>query len=289
MNQTLTHMINPILAPSGSRLAKIQSLTFTTIQNALCYSQTGMQVDVLAIQFPEDHPIIPPFARRGPDLTRSVLDLSEFDSPRRLPLLHDLLNAASQATSADFIVYTNIDIHIQPYFYAFIANQVQNGKRSFVINRRTLPNQTISVDNLAELYAQHGEPHRGWDCFVFPRAWIPNFRLENVCIGAPMAGLALVANLVALSGQFVEFRREQLTFHLGNDRTWAGPSAQAYIRYNILQTQRVLDRLVDKHGGFPRGTPPARMVRLFHLGKLGTLYLYLRHRFYIPVGWIKPD
>jgi hypothetical protein len=191
-------------------------------------------------------------------------------------LLGDILDRLYDATNAEYMIYTNVDIGLQPYFYQAVDQMIEEGFDAFVINRRTVPNQHASVHNLPLIFSQAGEPHRGWDCFVFPRSVYPQYRLGTVCIGIPRADLALISNMVAFASRFREFRNRHLTFHLGNERTWRSSEFSDYAEHNTNEALRILSKLEAEHGPFDRSSPPGSF--LFKYRRFGRLYeLWARH------------
>lgn len=102
-------------------------------------------------------------------LTRTVQDVGDFQIPRPLPLLFDVLElGAAAAKPQDFLIYTNSDICLQPYFYGAVRQLISAGYDAITINRRTFGDQrTGPLDPL--MMAEVGQPHKGYDCFVFSK------------------------------------------------------------------------------------------------------------------------
>lgn len=183
---------------------------------------TISDVEQFAACLPGDDELVPPWLARTPDLTRSVLDVGGYTEGRPLPLLADLLQAAHDASDAEWLIYTNVDIAPQPYFYEAVARLLAEGNDALVINRRTVPAAAPSgeVPPLELLYAEIGNRHLGYDCFVFPRAWVPELALGTICVGESLVGAALVVALWAKAERPVLVGDAHLTFHLGNDGRW---------------------------------------------------------------------
>ena len=284
----LAHIINPVAAASDTRFYFIQQITFRSM--VIAQNQAGdQQVCLLSAQYPEDRSMLFPGFEPTPDLSRSVLDVAEFHTPRKLPILQDILDQAHQHSTAPYVIYTNVDIGLQPNFYRAVASFIDQGYDSFVINRRTISD--TSPFQLDDIYANAGKPHRGWDCFVFPRSWIPDFRLGTLCIGAPLVGLAFLSNLVARSRNFKEFRNERLTFHLGDDKTWNRKSFFDYRKHNYTQLMRQLEQLTEIYGEFPPSSPPARFLK-WHSNpvKAAVYQFYSRHPLPLSfVRWLRGD
>jgi hypothetical protein len=209
-------------------------------------AQPVCDVELYAAQYPEDHAIIPEYFIRTPDMERSMMDLGVFEKPRKLPLIKDILDRLYAASDSEYFIYTNVDIALMPNFYSIVSNMVASGLDAFVINRRTIPSKYSSVDLLPLMYAEAGQPHCGYDCFVFKREHYPRFDLGNTCIGAMAVGSMLLINLVCFSTKFVEFRDLHLTFHLGNSETWRDPELDDIQEFNEMEFVRVAQRLTPK-------------------------------------------
>ena len=198
-------------------------------------------VNILTAQFPEDHKIIAADFLPTVDLDRSVLDLAHFASPRKLPLFRDILERLYESSpNADYLIYTNVDIAVQPHFYTDVARLVGTGLDAFVVTRRTIDKRYTSIDELPRMYAETGEPHPGHDCFVFRRQMFPSFYLTNVCLGATWFDKVLLWNLVAHSHRFAEFRDLFLTFHIGNDLRWKRSDSREYSLHNKNELTRLV-------------------------------------------------
>jgi hypothetical protein len=91
-------------------------------------------------------------------------------------------------SSAEFAIFTNVDIIPSPDFYPRINELVESGHTAFTINRRTIQKVPNSPDRLYEILAQRGKPHPGHDCFIFPREWIERFFVGRIVIGVPWVG-----------------------------------------------------------------------------------------------------
>src|SRR5690554_6353663 len=122
----LTHIINPVNVSEASDLFVAQPVTFESMRRAKQFAANEIEVNLITTQYPEDHSIIPEFFTKTKDLDRSVLDFGAFDKQRKLPLLQDILDrAVDYDTEADYIVYTNVDIAVQPHFYSFINQKIK--------------------------------------------------------------------------------------------------------------------------------------------------------------------
>lgn len=238
MQLKIAHIINPVKVFPDSDLYTAQPVTFESIEKAKSFTTT-VNVQPYAICFPEDLEIVPAGFTLLPFLTRSVLDMNHFCIQRKLPLLCDILNGLTLYSDADYLIYTNADIAVQPYFYEAIAWIIDQGYDAFVVNRRTIDDFYKTVRDLRYMYAQVGEAHPGYDCFVFKKELTSQFYLGSVCIGVNWVGRVLIWNLIAFSDKFGEFRDLHLTFHLGNEKRWKNPDMEDYRDFNKKQANEV--------------------------------------------------
>jgi hypothetical protein len=278
----IAHIINPLVVEKSSELFNAQPITFKTMRRAQKFAEPDVEVELFTAQYPEDKSIIPAGFKQTPNLDRSVLDVIEFHTSRKLPLLRDILSRLYETSKADYFIYTNVDIALQPQFYCVVNEFIRQGYDSFVINRRTISADFSSLEDLDLMYDSPGKQHRGWDCFIFPRQFFPHFKLFDVCVGADHVGLALLANLVALSQRFWEFRDEYLTFHIGDSRSWLKSEHKDYDEHNALQVMRILSTLEEEHGPFPRKSIPGSF--LFRMRTFGQFYIAWTRRVYLPAG-----
>jgi|ERR1041384_862708 hypothetical protein len=211
----IAHLVNPVKAPVYSELTYAQPITFETMRVARETAGREVAVELLTAQFPEDHEIIPAYFRQTPDLERSAADFGLFTKPKKLPLLKDLLERLYEASDAPYLIYTNVDIALQPHFYLEVVKRIRSGLDAFMINRRRIPGHFRTLKELPEMYAHPGAAHPGFDCFVFHRSLYPQFQLEKVCVGIPFIEMTLSQNLFCYARNFQLFDRDFLTFHIG--------------------------------------------------------------------------
>ncbi len=251
-NIRFTHLLNPFNAKPGSEHDIAQRVTFQALRNAAEEStRAGIGVEVLAVVYPQDVAAAEAPARVVAELSRSVQDVHPMSPPRMFPLVSDLLNLAAQHGQGDYIVFTNVDISPQPFLYKVLDELMKSDpQRAVIVNRRTIPRVISDPAEISLAYREAGNSHHGHDCFVFPRAWVPRFILNDVCIGAPWWDYALLANLDALSEfRMFTYLHQRLTFHLGDDRAWTALSS--YDVYNQQQVLAVIEALETRHGKAP--------------------------------------
>jgi hypothetical protein len=235
MNRThLAHLVNPVKSPNAPELSFAQPITFETMRRASQLAAVhDVQVDLLTAQFPEDREIIPHDFRPTLDLERSAADLGNFTHRRKLPLLRDLIDRLYRESDSPVLIYTNVDIAVQPTFYLEIAQRVHSGLDAMIINRRRIPGHFRTIEELPSMYAHPGSPHPGFDCFVFHRSLYPRFHLANVCIGIPYIEMTFSQNLFCYARRFQLFDRDHLTFHIGMEIF--KKRDPEYLRFNRLE------------------------------------------------------
>lgn len=244
---TINHIINPVNVSPSSDLYVAQPVTFESMRRAREFSNTDLEVRLLTTQYTEDRMIIPDYFIKTSDLDRSIIDISEFQVKRKLPLIRDILEKAVHYNpQADYVICTNVDIALMPHFYLFVSQKIKEGFDSFVINRRTI-SKDHNINTLGTAYSEYGCDHPGYDCFIFKREMFNDMELGNICIGAAYIGLALFLNLNLLSNKFVEFGDEHLTFHIGNDKVWKNPENSMYEAHNKNEFEKVKKLLGSKY------------------------------------------
>lgn len=213
----LAHLVNVFLPVAGSEFEWVQPITFETMRRAKAATASPVEIELLTAQFSQDHAAIPPDFRPTPDLRRSTRDVWGDASLPPLPLVADLLQRLHAHTTADYLIFTNVDIALQPRFYDAVVSFIHAGHDAFIINRRRIPGHYRSTAELSAMYAERGKPHPGFDCFVFHRDLYPHFQLGNICIGVPFIEITLGQNLFCHARNFKLYDGEHLTFHIGEE------------------------------------------------------------------------
>ncbi len=248
-----TQVLNPVAAAPTSWLAKTQAVSAEATRRALAYTAATapeISVEFVAAVYPEDEPAVPEFVSRTARLDRSLLDLTDAEPRRKLPLIADILRIGHDLGSGDWLIYANSDIAPQPHFYTLLPRLLERHPGGVGICRRNIDKRTIEVVDLPLMYAQGGQRHYGIDTFVFPRASFPSFDLGEVVIALPLIEYAILANMDAASGfRAALFKHLHATFHHGDDRVWN--AQDALCRHNAEQVRAVCERLVARHPNFP--------------------------------------
>lgn len=241
---SISHLVNPVAVPESSDLHVAQPITFESMRRAQAFSAGSLDVELVAALHPEDRAVAPAGFRILSDLEQSVLDHGDFPGQRKLPLVRELLALLRHETTAEHLIYTNVDIALQPHFYAFVAAQIDRGLDYFVIHRRTISRRWTDASELPNMYAELGEDHPGTDCFVFHRRLLDGLDVGEVCLGARHVAAVLSSALLANATNWATFERQHLTFHLGDDRRWDDESQDAYGLHNARQSAEVTARLL---------------------------------------------
>lgn len=271
------HIVHPYNDAAMPENTAIQPITFDAMKRARQYAEPDYPVAGVAVAFPEDVGLIPTHIVTGPTLQRNVTDMGQFAIPRRLPLLFDILKSGISVALSDgahprrlhflwrmlgrvlrnpilelrlpdeveFTIFTNSDIHIQPAFYSVLAALIQQGYDVITANRRTLDVDTQNRSPSPLFLAERGTDHPGLDCFVFPTRMMDSFVPSNCCCGAGYVMRSLLFNLVAHARRFLMLTHAQMTYHLGDDRRWAEPQFDDYMRFNIAQAQSVITAFAE--------------------------------------------
>lgn len=212
MSYSILHFINPYRA-QDTKLQRIHEITCDSIEHAQEHYEGNLEIQVGVVQHVRDQVDVRKKWLKLPDLRRTVLNVGEFETSKPFPLIHDIVKSAL-AHYADFYIYTNMDIGLQPHFYQFVSDQIDNGVDALIINRRRIEDLFINK-SLLEITAEKGKSHPGFDCFVFSREIALKMKLGEICVGIPFIGVAMAHNLFAFARKPVLYDKEFLTFHIG--------------------------------------------------------------------------
>lgn len=243
----IAHIINPVKVTEKSDLFIAQPITFETMRRAKnTLKDSNLHIDLVYTCYDEDLSIAPNDFIEAPLLNRSVLDIRKFNKKRKLPLIKDILDNLYKASDADYFIYTNVDIALMPNFYSEVKRIIDSGYDAFVINRRTISDNFTSVNDIEKMYADQGEKHPGYDCFIFKREVYEKYNLKDACIGANWIGRVLISNVIAYSNNFKVFEDEHLTFHIGDDRSWKISDFNDYDKNNEDTLKELLSGYIQK-------------------------------------------
>ena len=260
----ISHIIHPGIVSPESDLHYAQPVTFETIRVAHEFAKNDVDLQLYAVQYhDEDRIPIPDCIKRLPDLKRSVADVKKFKHKRKLALIKDILDRLYDASYSGYLIYTNVDIALQSYFYKTVSRIIQQGYDAFVINRRTISKTHKFVNEIPLMYSELGEKHKGWDCFVFRRDLYPRFKLGTACIGTGWIGRVMISNMSCFSKKFEIFKDLHATFHIGNDRVWRSEHLNEYLEHNKNECKKILLEFEEKYGPFDRNKFPGRFLWKF--------------------------
>lgn len=253
----IAHIINPVVVDKSSDLFYAQPITVRSMIEARKFSNSGVDVKLFAAVYPEDEILANKNFDKIIFLSKSVLDLKKFNIKRKLPLIKDILDGLYNNSDAEYFIYTNSDIGLQPYFYNYIKELIDLGYDGMCINRKTIPKSVerigmLKVENLSLIYTLNGNKHPGIDCFIFKRSILKKFNLGDICIGFPPIGTVLKENIEKYSTSFHWEKNANTTFHLGSDRAWKKPEIFSdYFYHNKQEWLRIdselgMTSLIDK-------------------------------------------
>jgi hypothetical protein len=227
----IAHIVNPVKVAKNNQLFPVQVITFESMK--LAKTQTNI-ADLELIQcctcYDEDKEVIPPYFQKLSNLTRSVSDINSELEGRKLPLIKDILSKTTEIEKIDFIIYTNVDIALMPFFYDSVYEYIMEGHDFIAINRRRLENKYTSSSELTKMYAELGKSHPGFDCFIFKQSLLEKLHLDGICVGVPFLEVSLLHNLLAFSENPKIIFDKHLSFHIGMNVL--GFRKDSYCRHN---------------------------------------------------------
>lgn len=260
-----THIINPVHKSPEHELSIAQPVTFASIKAAKSYLRdtTGDLVQIICAVYDEDLHLVPGFCDEVVLLNESFKDVTGQIEAPKLPLVREILSKASKICSSKYVIYSNIDISIMPYFYSVILAHLNSGVENLIINRRTIFPDSKSIAALPMMYSLIGQSHPGYDCFIFKADCLPKFDLGNLCLGLPGFDWVMALNLWYRGGKNLGLYDHHLTFHIGDDKKWISAEMQAWQKLNYEQIIEPINSLKKEFGErdhflWPRPAPLKR-------------------------------
>jgi hypothetical protein len=250
------HLVNIAHFPYANELSKAQPLTLQSMLAAKKYS-ANLDIELLSAQVAEDRQLVPEGFTATPDLTRSVVDVASFRGKKRpLPLLSDLFEHLFTHSTAQYLIYTNVDILVLPFFYDAVDTLIRQGHDALIINRRRIPSHNFQNVTLPLAYAEVGLSHPGFDCFVFHRDIYPHMVFANSPIGLQFTGIVPAYNLICFADKPRLFEDLHITTHLGLDVMTLRDSE--YYEFSRQEFGKVLNALKPhlKVSKFPHAEQP---------------------------------
>jgi len=205
---SILHIVNPYSSVDADAVFS-QQVTLETMRFAQNQAAGELQITLGAVTVNGDEVAIPDYMKH----LGTVSAASEISSAQ-LPYLQDILNCAKNSGNYDLVIYSNMDIAVQPSFYLQVQEYYKRGYDAFCINRRRIVSQYKSITELPQMYLNKGLPHPGLDTFVMSKAVLEKLNVGKVVIGRPYVDMALLYAIVAASKRFTLIARRQLTFHL---------------------------------------------------------------------------
>jgi hypothetical protein len=213
----IAHIVNPVRVDYGTDLVWAQPLTFESMLRAQDFARNDVTVELYTAQYPEDTSIIPAGFIQTPHLERCVADVARFSKRRPLPLVQDILQRLYDATDAQYLVFTNMDITLLPHFYTTVNRYIDLGYDGLIINRRRMAATLTRPEDLPLVWSTIGKPHPGFDCFVFDRRMLPKFQLFDVAVALQYTGIGLAYSIWHYAWKFKLVDDEHLTVHIGDE------------------------------------------------------------------------
>jgi hypothetical protein len=242
----IAHIVHPGEVPPESDLRVAQPVTFESMRIAQAFARGRVDVSLFAVKHADESPAWPAGFARLPDLERTVCDVASFEKERKFALVDDILGRLAAGTDADYLIYTNVDIALQPYFYTAVSDIIDTGVDAFSINRRSISDVFTTPLELNQMYAEVGQGHPGHDCFVFKRQAYARFCLGQTSIGCNWIGRVMLTNLMCTSPTFESFTDLHLTFHIGDAMAWRTQERQDYDAHNNKQLMQTIQHFKQR-------------------------------------------
>jgi len=212
----IAHIVNPVKVAKNNQLFGAQLVTFESMRVAK--EQTDLsdfELIQCCTQYLEDEGVVPVFFQQLSNLTKSVKDVNSKLNGRKLPLIKDILFKTIELQNVDYIIYTNVDIALMPFFYTTVYEYIKEGHDFISINRRRLEDKYDSINQLPKMYAELGRSHPGFDCFIFKQTLLEKLHLNGICVGVPFVEVSLLHNLMAVAENPKILFDKHLSFHIG--------------------------------------------------------------------------
>lgn len=249
MKLKIAHVINVTEineSKKSSYLHIAQPVTMKTMTLAKKYAKNRVDIELFVIKHKSENVAVDPDFKLLPDIEQyayEFIDTLKSNNARKpLPRLSDIINPVFSNSEADYVIYTNLDIGLQPNFYLRVKELIDKGYDAITINRVDIDkfHENILLDDtkIDLICSLKGLKHPGIDCVVFRREIIPKLKLNNVMIGFPPVGQVLKTQVENHSKRQVWIKNERLTFHIGQDKSWSvGEKKHPYWLENEKEAQ----------------------------------------------------
>lgn len=241
---SFVHVMPTVPDCGECEISNYQDMTLRSLRIARDYAaQRGISVTLLRTHMvSEPHPLESGFGDTRP-LNRSHIDhpgqkrgVHYDDDTPRLPLLGDILQRGYESSTAEYVVFTNLDIALFPDFYVKANALLNAGPDALQFTRLGVPHPTdmpevskkgpwrsTDYETIIAMDASRLKHHPGTDCMVLPRAWVPCVEVGQSFLGCAPVGKALWEQLGRLSEtcnvKTVGTRYAKFTFHLNPPMT----------------------------------------------------------------------
>ncbi len=248
---SFSHIINPVSIEENVELFETQKLSFASILKAKNYNDK-IPIELFTVSANSNSlDCVPVPFKQLPKLDRTISDLVN-KANKNYPILSDIFKTAQTHCKSDYIIFTNLDIALMPYFYEAVNHYVSLDHDAIIINRRRIKNRFKNETTLEALYAEAGKDHTGYDTFIIKRDLLDKFIYKNIAIGVPPAGNDIFYNIFAFAQKPILFTEKHLTFHVGLDlvKNWGNT---AIVKHNYNEFHQLLKELkpVLKADNFP--------------------------------------
>ena len=115
---SFAHIINPFPCPEDSEHGVASRITYESLRIAAEQGRGyGIHIEVNAVVLLGDEIAIKPPAKLSGILERTVQDICPLRPQRPYPLISDILRVGAESTNCDYLIFSNMDIAVQPDFY----------------------------------------------------------------------------------------------------------------------------------------------------------------------------
>lgn len=238
----LHHVVNAYDAGTTSETECHAAVISSMSHAASCTAADSGSIHFHAVSRADEADLIPAGFVGHPVLARSIRNDVRYSGCKPVPYLFDILAPLRGGDVGEWVVFTNMDIVLQPWFYTAVLELLGAGFDALIINRRTQPAEYSGCSEWL-LRSEIGVSHPGMDCFVFPRSWIEGFVVSDAVVGAGNVMRSLLYNLVCRARKLVFVTRAMLTLHFGDDRPWLNPPMSILHDHNASEALKTWQAL----------------------------------------------
>jgi hypothetical protein len=226
---SIAHFINPY-ETTNTLERRVHELTLLSIDRASAFVEGEIQK--VAVVHEDDEVELSQSYVKALLPNRSFRDKG-FPQGKRYPFIKDMFDAAIHSSNAEYFIYTNMDIILQPSFYRFVIETIDAGHDAFIINRRRISKHHLD-DDLDTIIKIKGKPHPGFDCFVFHRDLYHKMHFGEI-VHATFIGVTIAHNIFCYAKRPVLFDDQHLTTHIGMEILRPKNDAYWYNRHHFFK------------------------------------------------------